>query len=87
MRVSNCVAHFHSSTTFVQSARLIAKFEFRKAITSINYYIIAEKSDDRLDKQRVRIDPQRKICKEHYKGITVNTFVGPRISHAELVEV
>lgn len=61
--------------------------EFRKSVTSINYYIIAKRFEDRLDKQRVRVDPQHRIETESYKDITVNSFVGSSISHAALVGV
>ena len=64
-----------------------AQADFRESIDSIDYFIIAEKYNDRFDKQRVKVPPQRRIWRESYKDITVNAFVGSSISHAALAGV
>ena len=49
-----------------------------------NYFIIGEKSDERLDKGSVRIDPNRMIAKEQYKEIEIATSVKPSFTLDEL---
>ena len=49
-----------------------------------NYFIIGEKSDERLDKGLVRIDPNRMIEKERYKEIEIATSVKPSFTLDEL---
>ena len=50
-----------------------------------NYFIIGEKSDERLDKGLVRIDPNRMIEKERYKEIEIATSVKPSFTLDELI--
>ena len=49
-----------------------------------NYFIIGEKSDDRIAKQSPRIDPNKMIEKEQYKGIEIATSTKKRFTLNEL---
>ena len=58
--------------------------EFNGAGTKVLNFIIGEKYNEKLDKQPVRPKPgvvQKKI----YKGMEVNTYVGPQIAYNSLV--
>ena len=48
------------------------------------YVIIAERSNDRFDKQRVKVRPDRMIDRERYKGIDIAKIVSATVSFADL---
>ena len=52
---------------------------------SIKYALIAEKGNERLDKQGTRVQPSEPVSIERDKTINVMTFITPRISITELV--
>lgn len=50
-----------------------------------HYVIIAEKSNDRFDNQRVKVRPDHMINRECYKGIDIAKIVSATVSFADLV--
>lgn len=53
----------------------------------IKYVIIAEKLNERLDKQRTRVRPRRPLAKETHETIEILTFITPKIGITELAGV
>lgn len=52
---------------------------------SVRYAIVFERVSEKLDKQRIRADPKTRLSQEKYRGITVRTFTGTRVSLATLM--
>ena len=50
----------------------------------IKYVIIAEKLNERLDKQRTRVRPFSPVTKENYKTMEILKFITPKIGITEL---
>ena len=58
---------------------------YSKSGLSIRYFIIGEQYTPRLDKQSVNSNPAKRLTREYYRGITIHTYVGPRLHFSMLV--
>ncbi len=76
------------SLPFLEYLRSVCAVEFGKETTnsriSIRYFRIGEKLSARLDKQSVRVGPNRVFRREEYENITINAVLGPRVALATL---
>ena len=76
------------SLPFLEYLRAVCAVEFgnetANAIESVRYFRVGEKLSGKLDKQPVRVGPNRIFRREEYENITINAVLGPRVVLATL---
>ena len=84
----NAKEQLRRSLPFLEYLRAVCAVEFgdetANAIESVRYFRVGEKLSPRLDKQPVRVGPNRISMREEYKNITINAVLGPRVALATL---
>ena len=58
--------------------------ESANAIETVRYFRVGEKLSPRLDKQPVRVGPNRFSMREEYENIVISAVLGPRVALATL---
>ena len=76
------------SLPFLEYLRSVCDVEYCNETDSssmcIRYFRIGERLSERFDKQFVKVVPNQIMRREEYKGIVVNTLIGPRVTLATL---
>ena len=76
------------SLPFLEYVRSVCDIEYGNETVHSNvrirYFRIGERVSHRLDKQFVKVGPDRILKRENYENITINTLIGPRVSLATL---